>query len=96
MNHKVISFPFSLVPFSPITINSALCTIIVSPEFPLNDSFYSKLESLLQGCNVNNVIIYTYISYSTQLGDNLNQLKNVIKTKTSQSINISIIDKLRI
>ena len=96
MNYKVVSFPFSLVPFSPIAINSDLCTIIVGPDFPLNDSFYSKLDSLLQGSNVNNVNVYTYISDKAELSRILNQLKNVIKTKTSQSIKISIIDKLRI
>ena len=96
MNHKVISFPFSLVPFSPITINSALCTIIVSQDFPLNDSFYSKLEILLQKSNVNNVIIFTFISTSKNLMRNLDQLTSYIRNKTSQSININVIDKLGI
>ena len=96
MNYKVVSFPFSLVPFSPIAINGDLCTIIVSPDFPLNHSFYSKLDSLLQGSDVNNVNIYTYISDTTEFSRNLNQLESFIKTNASKSIKISIIDKLRI
>ena len=86
MNYKVVSSPFSLVPFSPIAINDGLCTIIVSQDFPLNDSFYSKLEILLQKSNVNNVIIFTFISTSKNLMRNLDQLTSYIRNKTSQSI----------